>query len=116
MHVENSPIGGITGRVRPACHVDGPVGADLRAVLFDASICARVASWPVLPSLGNILSSTCPTSRPLLQPSLLTLTAIVDLPVHTSCTRRPLQLKTPLTPDGSIDTHLQQATNTILQR
>ena len=58
------------------------------AALFDASICDRGASSPVLPSLRNFLSCTCPTSRPLLQPSLLTLAAkiFVDLPVHTSCT------------------------------
>ena len=50
--------------------------------------------------------------------SLLTLAAkiFVDLPVHTSCTRRPPQPKTPLTPDASIDTHFLQAINTILQR
>jgi len=41
---------------------------------------------------------------------LLTLAAkiFVDLPVHTSCTRRPLELKTPPTPDASIDTRFQQ--------
>src|SRR5271163_4378944 len=88
------------------------------AAHFDASIYYRGASVPVLLSVGNFLSCTCPTSRPLLQPSLLTLTAkiFVDLPVRTSCTRRPLQLKTPLTPDASIDTRFQQAINTILHR
>ena len=51
-----------------------------------------------------------PDLTPLTSTSLLSLAAkiFVDLPVHTSCTPRPLQRKTPLTPDASIDTRFQQ--------
>jgi hypothetical protein len=118
MHVENRPYWRHNRQAPPPLATLMVRSAPTCAALFDASICDRGASSPVLPSLGNFLSCTCRSSRPLLQPSLLTLAAkiFVDLPVHTSCTRRPLQLKTPLTPDASIDTRFQQAINTILHR
>ena len=76
----------------------------------------QVASRAIKWKAGTVDQATDLT--PLTSTSLLTLAAkiFVDLPVHTSCTRRPLQLKTPLTPDASIDTRFQQAINTILQR
>ena len=68
----------------------------------------QVASRAIKWKAGTV--DQAPDFTPLTSTSLLTLTAkiFVDLPVHTSCTRPPLQSKTALTPDPSIDTRFQQ--------
>ena len=68
----------------------------------------QVASRAIKWKAGTV--DQAPDLTPPTSTSLLTLAAkiFVDLPVHRSCTHRPPQLKTPLTPDASIDTRFQQ--------
>ena len=76
----------------------------------------QVASRAIKWKAGTV--DEAPDLTPLTSTSLLTLAAkiFVYLPAHTSCTRRPLQRKTPLPPNASIDTSSSSTINTILQR